>query len=68
MAKYKISDFSVGDTVYHLSSPNLTMVVISICEKPEEVSCRWIDAKGISHTKEFLPQELGKTSDFDFSF
>jgi len=63
MGKYNINDFKVGDSIYHLSNTELTMVVIEINKNLDEISCRWVDKSGNLHTEEFLPQELGKTSD-----
>jgi len=66
MGKYSISDFQVGDSVYHLSNTSLIMVVIELNNNPDEVSCRWVDNEGKRHCEEFLPQELIKTSDLGF--
>lgn len=63
MGNYSITDFEVGDSVYHLSNSALIMVVIVINKNPDEISCRWIDKTGKSHVEDFLPQELGKASD-----
>ena len=65
MAKYTLKDFQIGDSVYHLSNTKLRMVVIKILPDINEVSCRWIDAKGVKQVAEFLPEELGKGSDLE---
>lgn len=64
MGKYNINDFKIGDSVYHLSNTELIMVVIETKNNPDGVSCRWVDKSGNRHSEEFLPQELGKVSDF----
>ena len=63
MGKYSISDFQVGDSVYHLSNASLKMVVIDINTSLYQVTCRWIDASGLKYEDELFPQELGKSSD-----
>lgn len=63
MSKYSIDSFQIGDSVYHLSNTGLIMIVIEINKNPNELSCRWVDKSGVSHSEEFLPQELGKASD-----
>lgn len=63
MGKYKINDFKIGDSVYHLSNTGLKMVIIEIKTDPDEVTCRWLDKTGNRHSEQFLPQELGKASD-----
>jgi len=71
MAQYKLQDFSIGDSVYHLSNHKIIMVVVKILSDMNEISCRWIDAKGVKQTSEFMPEELGKSSDLGpkiFSF
>lgn len=60
MSKYSSNDFKVGDKVYHLSNKNLIMVAIEVNDKIDEISCRWIDKSGLTHTAEFISQELGK--------
>ncbi len=65
MGKYILNDFQIGDSVYHLSNVDLIMVVIKVNQNPEEISCRWVDKLGKREVGEFLPQELGKTSDLD---
>jgi len=67
MGKYTINDFKVGDKVYHLSNYNLTMVVIEVNKDLNELSCRWVDSKGIVQRLEFMPEELGKYGDRSFS-
>jgi uncharacterized protein YodC (DUF2158 family) len=66
MEKYSINDFQIGDSVYHLSNAGLKMIVVEINNNPDEISCRWIDKAGIIHCIEFMPQELGKSSDLGF--
>ena len=63
MSKYSIDDFQVGDSVYHLSNSRLIMIVIEINKNPDEISCRWVDKSGKKNLEEFIPQELGKSSD-----
>lgn len=63
MGKYKIKDFTIGDEVYHLSYSELKMVAIDINEDLKEISCRWIDKYNQVQCREFMPEELGKTSD-----
>ena len=63
MSKYNISDFKIGEKVYHLSNTKLIMVVIEIHKDMNEVSCRWIDDKGQIQRLEFMPEELGKYGD-----
>lgn len=58
-----IEDFKIGDRVYHLSNTKLTMVVIKIDNKMNEVVCRWIDNEGQLQMVEFMPEELGDASD-----
>ncbi len=62
MAKHTINDFEIGDEVFHLSNPNMTMIVVEIDKEGNGISCRWMDTKGVTHVEEFLPQELGKNS------
>jgi uncharacterized protein YodC (DUF2158 family) len=64
MGEYSINDFQIGDSVYHLSNTGLIMIVIEININRNEVSCRWVAKAGTRHVEEFLPQELGKASDF----
>lgn len=63
MGKYKINDFKIGDQVYHLSNSKLIMVVISVNQEINVISCRWIDGQGQVLVVEFLPEELGKIDD-----
>lgn len=63
MGLYKIKDFSIGESVYHLSNPKLTMVVKQIHPDMNEISCRWIDKNGVVQCVEFMPEELGKADD-----
>ena len=63
MSKYTLKDFQIGDNVYHLSNTKLKMVIIKILPDINEVSCRWIDAKGEKQVADFFPEELGKVSD-----
>lgn len=65
MRKYSIIDFQIGDSVYHLSNRSLKMVIVKINKELNEVTCRWLDKNGISHSQEFLPEELGKSSDLN---
>jgi uncharacterized protein YodC (DUF2158 family) len=62
MTKHTINDFEVGDEVFHRSNPIMIMIVVEIDKEGNEISCRWMDTKGITHIEEFLPQELGKHS------
>ena len=63
MGKYSISDFVLGDTVYHLSNSKVKMVIYQINESLNEISCRWIDSKGEMQNMVLFPEELGKTKD-----
>ena len=63
MGQYKISDFKIGDQVYHLSNMKVNMVAIQINESENLVSCRWMDSSGKTISKEFMPEELGKKED-----
>jgi len=63
MSKYIITDFKIGDEVYHLSNSKLNMVAVEIHKDANEVSCRWVDKDGISHCEEFMAEELGKKDD-----
>ena len=63
MQKYTINHFSKGDKVYHLSNTRLIMVVIKIRIELIEISCRWVDNSGNVQCVEFMPEELGKSSD-----
>jgi uncharacterized protein YodC (DUF2158 family) len=63
MGKYSITDFKVGDEVYHLSNSSLMMVVREVHTEMNEILCRWIDNKGNIQTVEFMPEELGKRKD-----
>ena len=63
MAKYKMSDFHMGDQVYHLSNTNLKMVAIEINEDMNEIKCRWVDKGGKTQIEFFMPEELGKAKD-----
>ena len=64
MSKLKISDFSIGDDVYLKSNQKLKMVVIQIHVDLNEMTCRWVDAKGQSQKNNFLPGELNKADTF----
>jgi len=63
MGKYTLKDFKIGEAVYHLSNKKLIMVVIQINMEMNEVTCRWIDERGQIQIIEFMPEELGKSSD-----
>jgi hypothetical protein len=63
MGKYTINDFKVGDQVYHLSNKKLLMVAVEIHKDMNEISCRWVDNTGHVQRLEFMPEELGKSSD-----
>lgn len=63
MGNYKIEDFKIGDSVYHLSNSKLKMIVIKIHFEIKEIECRWLDDKGKSQINNFLSEELGKSSD-----
>ena len=63
MAKYSINDFQKGNEVYHLTNRGLRMVVIEINNSINEVSCRWVDSKGVPQRAEFMSEELGKVKD-----
>ena len=65
MGKYKVEDFEVGDTVYHLSNTTLKMVIINLYPDRSEIECRWITKAGEKLMDTFLAQELGKKSDLD---
>ncbi len=58
-----INEFEKGDTVYHLSNRRLVMVVVEINAQLNEVTCRWVDNKGQVQKMEFMPEELGDSSD-----
>lgn len=58
-----INDFKKGDTVYHLSNTSLVMVVVDTNVQLNEVTCRWVDNKGQVQKMEFMPEELGDSSD-----
>lgn len=64
MSKLKISDFNIGDDVYHKSNQKLKMVVVQIHVDLNEVTCRWVDTKGQSQKNNFLPVELNKADTF----
>lgn len=64
MGKSKITDFNIGDDVYHKSNPKLTMVVVQIHIELNEVTCRWVDTKGQTQKNNFLPEELNKADSF----
>ncbi len=63
MAKHTLKDFALGDKVYHLSNSRLLMVVVSVNEDVNEVTCRWVDKDGKVQSVEFMPQELGKAGE-----
>ena len=63
MPKYNINSFRIGDNVFHISNRKLRMAVIGINADLNEIKCRWIDDQGRPYTQEFLPEELGKSSD-----
>ncbi len=63
MGKYTITDFKLGDKVYHLSNTGLKMVVIEVNQGLNEVNCRWLDKNGSIQTLAFMAEELGKASD-----
>lgn len=65
MAQYTISDFSVGDKVYHLSNTKLIMVAVEIHKDLNEISCRWVDKEGKVQCIEFMAEELGKAKDLE---
>jgi hypothetical protein len=60
---HTIKDFQKGEKVYHLSNPKIMMVAVEIHVELNEISCRWVDNKGITQSSEFMPEELGKASD-----
>ncbi len=64
MSKLKISDFNIGDDVYHKSNSKLKMVVIQIHTELNEVTCRWVDTKGQTQKNNFFPEELNKADTF----
>ena len=68
MGKYSISDFQVGDSVYHLSNRSLKMVIIEINNNLAEITCRWVDKTGKCLVEHFLAQELGKSIDLNPKF
>jgi uncharacterized protein YodC (DUF2158 family) len=66
MKNYTINDFKIGEKVYHLSTsgyPTFFMIVIEIHKETNEITCRWQDATGEVKKQDFIPEELGKTSD-----
>lgn len=63
MAQYQITDFAVGDKVYHLSNTKLIMVAVEIHKDINEISCRWVDKDGKVQCIEFMAEELGKAKD-----
>ncbi|GGI23649.1 hypothetical protein [Pedobacter mendelii] len=63
MGKYKIEDFAIGDTVYHLSNTLIMMVVIDRYMHINEVECRWLTKSGEKQIDTFLAEELGKKDD-----
>ena len=63
-----MSDFKIGEQVYHLSNKKIIMVVVKINEAENEIFCRWLDAKGIKQLSEFMPEELGKYSNTGIKF
>ena len=65
---YTINDFTKGDKVYHLSNTSLKMVVIEINKDLNEVTCRWVDKKGLTQCESFMAEELGKSSDLNVSW
>lgn len=65
---YNVDDYQIGDSVYHLSNTNISMVVIDFNKNPDEITCRWMDKNGVTHEESFLPQELGQTSDLGSGF
>lgn len=60
MGRYKISDFEIGDTVFHLSNYRLKMVIIAIHKELNEVECRWLDNNGHIQSLNFMSEELDK--------
>ena len=64
MSKLEITDFKIGDDVYHKSNPKLKMVVVQIHTELNEVTCRWVDMKGQTQKNNFLPEELNKADTF----
>lgn len=63
MGKYRIEDFEIGDTVYHLSNKTFRMVIIEKYPHTNEVVCRWVNKSGDKQSDTFMAQELGKVSD-----
>ena len=63
MAKHSIKDFKIGDKVYHLTNPRITMVAIEILELANNVSCRWLDKDGKVQLEQFMAEELGIIDD-----
>ena len=64
MGKLKITDFNIGDDVYHKSNQKLKMVVIQIHAELNEVTCRWVDTKCQTQKNNFLAEELNKADTF----
>jgi uncharacterized protein YodC (DUF2158 family) len=62
MERFSIRNFNVGDFVYHLSNPSFKMVVVSIDNKHNEITCRWMESSGKLREFGFYPDELMKFS------
>lgn len=63
MKRYSVNEFKAGESVFHLSNPRLTMIVIGIIESSDEVICRWVDKLGKSNKESYLAVELAKSAD-----
>ncbi len=58
----KISNFRVGDIVYHLRHKEFRMIVVRINHSRNEILCSWIAEDGQIMTIDMKPYELGKVS------
>lgn len=67
MGIYKISDFKIGDTVFHLSNYRIKMVIKAIHIEMNEIECRWLDNNGQIQSLNFMSEELDKPTNWGAS-
>lgn len=62
MTVKKISNFKVGDIVYHLTHKEFRMIVVRVNHSRNELLCSWIAEDGKIMSIDMKPYELGKVS------
>lgn len=63
MKKYTASEFEKGNEVFHVTNPQIKMVVIGVNGSSDEVICRWMNKTGDLREEKFIAPELNKWSD-----